>query len=160
MRKTSFLLVLAALLGMAVTTRAQNDFRVFEDVELMVPEGDSAAERSARVRFEDDLVTIETRSGQLLKKFTYDELRSIEYSYTNNPRWKSGVGFAAASALVPPLLLVALPMGFSKHRRHWITIVGKDDFAVLKISKSIRKVFIPAFEVRSGINIAGMRDSK
>lgn len=85
---------------------------------------------------------------------------TTEYSYSKNPRLKTGLGLGAASLLFPPLLFIAIPVGFSKHRRHWLTIKTENDFAVLKLSKSNRKFIIPAFKTNSGTNVETLGEDK
>ncbi len=133
--------------------------QTFNKIELLVPEGKKVAEHSVTVTFLDDRIEIAAK-GSPVKSFRYNEIREAEYSYTKNPRWKTGMGIGAASLVFPPLLLIALPIAFSKHRRHWLMIRTGDDFAVLKLSKSNRKLIIPTFETRSGVNVAGVGDQK
>ncbi len=97
---------------------------------------------------------------KIFKTFKYADIKDAEYSYTKNPRWKTGVGLGAASLLFPPLIFIAIPIAFSKHRRHWLTLRTGDDYAVLKLSKSNRKLIMPVFETKSGVNISGIGDDK
>jgi hypothetical protein len=90
----------------------------------------------------------------------YSDITAAEYSYTKNPRWKTGLGIGAAAFVFPPLLLIAIPVGFTKHRRHWVTVRTSNDFAVLKVGKGIRKLFIPAFETRSSVKVTALGDNK
>jgi hypothetical protein len=134
---------------------------VFEGLELVRPEGDHTRETDVRLFFNADSMTIVSKSGgPALKQWKYSEIRSAEYSYSKNPRWKTGLGLGAASVLFPPLILVAIPIGFTKHRRHWVTLRTADDFAVLKVSKKVRKLFMPAFETRTGVTIKALGDDK
>jgi hypothetical protein len=134
---------------------------VFEKVELLVPGGDKVSEKSVRLRFLADELRIEAISdGKILKAFKYREIRDAEYSYSKNPRWKTGLGLGAAAILFPPLLLIAIPIGFSKHRRHWLTVKTDSDYAVLKLSKNNRKLILPAFETKSGIFVNGAGENK
>lgn len=134
---------------------------VFEQIEMLQPDGKTIRETDVRVRFDNDSITIQsTRSGQILKSWNYSDIRSAEYSYTKNPRWKTGLGLGAAAFVFPPLFLIAIPVGFTKHRRHWVTVRTENDFAVLKVSKSIRKLFIPAFETHTSVRIVALGDDK
>ena len=134
---------------------------IFDKVELLVPSGEKIRERGVRLRFMQDELQIETNADQkIVKTFKYAEIEDAEYSYSENPRWKTGLGLGAASILFPPLILVALPLGFSKHRRHWLTVRTGSDFAVLKISKSNRKLILPAFETKTGVPITGRGENK
>ena len=103
---------------------------------------------------------ISRSNGAVLKEWSYDKIKSAEYSYTKNPRWKTGLGLGAAGIVFPPLWLIAIPIGFTKHRRHWVTIRTGDDYAVLKVGKSVRKVFMPAFETRTSVQIKALGDDK
>lgn len=133
----------------------------FEKVKLMIPNGEKILEENVRVRFLEEEVQIETVSGaKILKTFRYSDIKTAEYSYSKNPRWKTGLGLGAAGLFFPPLLLVAIPLGFTKHRRHWLTFQGEKDFAVLKLSKSNRKIIIPAFETKTGVKIAAIGENK
>ncbi len=141
--------------------QAMSESVYFEKVEILVPSGKKVKERGVRLRFLQDSLEIETIADKkLFKTFKYADIKDAEYSYTKNPRWKTGVGLGAASLLFPPLLFIAIPVAFSKHRRHWLTIRTGDDFAVLKLSKSNRKLILPVFETKSGVNVSGNGDDK
>jgi hypothetical protein len=158
-----FVLIFIASLIVILPTRtaAQSNVAVFEKIELLQPDGKIIRETNVRVRFTADAFEIESiKTGAVIKKWSYADITGAEYSYTKKPRWKTGLGLGAASFIFPPLLLIALPLGFSKHRRHWVTISTGDDFAVLKISKSIRKLFIPSFETRTSVRIVSVGDEK
>lgn len=161
---TSAILLAAIILNAFLPAAAQvSESRdvFFDKVEILVPSGEKVKEKGVRLRFLQDAVEIETTADKkIFKTFRYADIKDAEYSYTKNPRWKTGVGLGAASLLFPPLLLIAIPIGFSKHRRHWLTVRTGDDFAVLKLSKSNRKLILPAFETKSGINISGNGDDK
>jgi hypothetical protein len=151
--------ILLSLLADAVPVPA-NDLQVFESIQIIEPSGSSTRETSVRVLFDKTSMSVVSTKGAILKKWNYDQIRSAEYSYSKNPRWKTGLGLGAASIIFPPLLLVAIPIGFTKHRRHWVTVRTDDDFAVLKVSKRIRKVFMPAFETHTDVKIQALGDDK
>lgn len=158
-QKTIALLLL--LTFAAASAFPLGDFDTFTNIEMMEQNGNGLRETSVKVIFGEDKMQVLSRSnGAVLKEWTYDNIKSAEYSYTKNPRWKTGLGLGAASILFPPLLLIALPIGFTKHRRHWVTVRTEDDFAVLKVGKGVRKVFIPAFETRTSVNIKALGDDK
>ena len=133
----------------------------FENIELLVPDEEKIRETSVRVEFTDETMRIVSRSkGTVLKEWPYSSVKTAEYSYTKNPRWKTGLGLGVASIAFPLLLLVAIPIGFTKHRRHWVTIRTENDFAVLKVGKGVRKVFMPTFETRTSVPITALGDDK
>ncbi len=159
MKKIAFLLIVIFLTNSAAIVLAQNPQR-FDKIELLVPSGDKPDEKSVIVTFDEDLMTIKAKNSSLEKTFNYSEIRSAEYSYSKSPRWKTGLGLGATAILFPPILFVAIPLGFTKHRRHWLTIRTENDFAVLKLSKSNRKIFIPAFETKSGVRVEAVGEDK
>jgi hypothetical protein len=159
MKRIARFLVLVSLVANAVPVPA-NDLQVFETIEIIEPRGTSTRETSVRVLFDETSMSIVSMKGSVLKKWNYDQIKSAEYSYSKNPRWKTGLGLGAASILFPPLLLIAIPVGFTKHRRHWVTVRTDDDYAVLKVSKRIRKVFMPAFETHTDVKIQALGDDK
>ncbi len=159
MKRIAFFLIIIFSTNSPVIVLAQNPQR-FDKVELLVPGGDKPDEKSVIVTFNKDSMTIKAKNSMLEKTFNYTEITGAEYSYSKNPRWKTGLGLGAASVLFPPLLLVAIPLGFTKHRRHWLTIRTENDFAVLKLSKSNRKILIPAFETSSGVTVEAVGEDK
>jgi hypothetical protein len=144
-----------------VSAQTERAAETYGKIEMLSPDGKKIREIAVRVRLLEDSLEIEsTATGAVLKTMNYKEIQGAEYSYTKNPRWKTGLGLGAASILFFPLLLIAIPIGFSKHRRHWLTVRTDKDFAVLKLSKSMRKLFIPAFETRSSVKVTALGDDK
>lgn len=147
--------------SLPIAAQTEREKQTFEKIEMLSPDGKKIREIDVRVRFNRDSMEIESRDKRtLLKKWTYAEIEGAEYSYTKNPRWKTGLGLGAASLLFLPLLFVAIPIGFTKHRRHWLTVRTGDDYAVLKLSKSNRKLFIPAFETSTSVKVTALGDDK
>jgi hypothetical protein len=159
MKKIAFLVIVIFIANSAAIVRAQNPPR-FSKVELLVPNGKETDEKSVVLIFNEDSMSIEAENSSLKKTFNYAEIKGAEYSYSKNPRWKTGLGLSAAAIIFPPILLVSIPLGFSKHRRHWLTIRTDDDFAVLKLSKSNRKFIIPTFETKSGVKVEALGEDK
>lgn len=145
----------------ALPIAAQMKTQVFEKVQMLVPNGEKVKEKAVRLHFLEDELQIELISNRtILRTYKYTEIKDSEYSFTKVPRWKTGLGLGAAGFLFPPLFLVAIPLGFTKHRRHWMTIKTENDYVVLKLSKSNRKFIIPAFETKTGIEVKGRGEEK
>ena len=154
-------LLLTFVLNAALPVFAQTNREVFDKVELLVPNGDKINEKSVRLRFLENELQIEAVADEkIYKTFKYSEIKDAEYSYSKNPRWKTGLGLGAASLLFPPLLFIAIPIGFTKHRRHWLTVKTEGDYAVLKLSKKNRKLILPAFESKTGLTVKGEGENK
>jgi hypothetical protein len=165
MKKIASFLIIVFLSNFLLSAMAQSNINnsgsiFFDEIELLVQNGKEVNEKSVRVEFFTDSLIINSKNGKLTKTFRYADIKNAEYSYSKNPRWKTGLGLGAASILFPPLIFVALPLGFTKHRRHWVTIQTADDYAVLKLSKSNRKIFIPTFETKSGVTVEGVGENK
>lgn len=132
----------------------------FGKIELLVQNKDRLNEKTVVVVFNEDSMTIDAKDNSFDKTFKYSDIKAAEYSYSKTPRWKTGLGLGAAAFLFPPLFLVAIPLGFTKHRRHWLSIRTGDDYAVLKLSKSNRKLIIPAFETKTGVTVEAVGEDK
>ena len=160
--KVSVLIFTASLIVIpSARTAAQQNVEVFEKIELLQPDGKIIHETDVRIRFNVDTLEIEsTKTGAVLKKWNYTDITEAEYSYTKKPRWKTGLALGAAAVVFFPILFVAIPLGFTKHRRHWVTVRTGNDFAVLKVSKSIRKLFIPSFETHTSVKITALGNDK
>lgn len=137
------------------------DIESFQNIEFIQANGDNLRETDVRIEFDDTTMRVLQRSNRtVLKEWSYSEIQSAEYSYTKNPRWKTGIGLGAAALLFPPLFFIAIPLGFTKHRRHWVTIRTENDYAVFKVGKGVRKLFMPAFETRTSIPIQALGENK
>lgn len=134
---------------------------VFQRIEMISQTGEKIVETDVSVHFGNNSMEIkESKTSAVLKTFKYADIINAEYSYSKNPRWKTGLGLGATAIVFPPILLVAIPLGFTKHRRHWVTMRTEKDYAVLKVSKSVRKIFIPSFETHSSVKVEALGESK
>lgn len=133
---------------------------IFDEIKILVKKGDDISQKSVEVEFMQDSLTIAAKDGTLKKTFVYEDIKRAEYSYTKNPRWKTGLGLSAAALAFPLLWIATIPIGFTKHRRHWLTIQTEEDYAVLKLSKSNRKLFMPTFETKTGVTIDPVGEDK
>ncbi len=179
MKLIAYIVSIALLLNACPAIYAQETppkpSEVFEKVELLTLNGNKLERLPVRLRLEGKiLVVTSAKSGEELKTFSYDSVKSLEYSYSKHPRWKSGagaaVGVTGAAAAISPLLLVAvvpwmaIPAGLmvarSKSKRHWLTIKTGDDYAVLQLNKDIRKLLLPAIETRTGLVVEDIGEKK
>ena len=163
MKKLTVFLVFTLVFNCIVAVKAQTSTNeeVFGKIQMLSQNGENVRETQVRVHLKNDGLEIKTLKGNtILKNFKYEDIKSAEYSYTKSPRWKTGLGLGATALIFPPVLFVAIPLGFTKHRKHWLTIRTDKDYAVLKLSKSTRKIFIPALETRSSVEIEGLGENK
>lgn len=136
---------------------------VFDRVEMVFLSGDETQKVKVRLRLEGDALVVESRkTGDVLKRFAYSDIKGAEYSYSKHPRWKAGA--ATGALLFTPLSLlalpVAIPLAFSKKKRHWLTVRTGRDYAVLQLGKEARKLILPAFEVRTGVKVEAVGENK
>lgn len=162
MEKKLSILIFICLLSVNIGINAQTNQNqpTFRKVKMMLQDGDKTFQKPVVVIFSEGSMIINDKYGKLAKEFDYADIEHAEYSYSKSPRWKTGLGMGAAGLAFPPLLLIAIPLGFTKHRRHWLTVRTNEDYAVLKLSKSTRKLFIPTFETRSGITVEAVGEDK
>lgn len=169
MKSTVLILLIALVSGSTSRILAQEKSStsddVFDKVEMLSVHGDKADKVSVRLRLGEDSFIVESRkTGVKLKEFKYSDIKSAEYSYSKHPRWKAGVGTIAGSLVFAPILFftlpVAIPLAFSKAKKHWLTIKAEQDFVVLRLDKNDQKVILPAFEVHSHIKVEALGESK
>ncbi|MFN0108012.1 MAG: hypothetical protein ACKVZH_04090 [Blastocatellia bacterium] len=178
MKFIALILIAALTLNAVPNVYAQSKFakppEVFEKVELLLLNGGKVEKLSVRLRLEEKSLIVESKkSGEALKTFNYDAVKSADYSYSKHPRWKAGAGTVAAGVAVTyssvllmaafPILL-AIPAGFalakSKAKRHWLTIKTGDDYAVLRLDKDFFRLVIPAIETRTGVKVEDVGEKK
>jgi hypothetical protein len=129
--------------------------QVFDKVDMLVPKGDKADEKSAKLIFQGDTLVIQRdKHNEVLKSFPYENINSAEYSYSTSPRWKTGIGAAVV------LGVFALPIFLMKGKKHWLTIKTADDFAILHLDKDNYKIILPTFEARTGKRVETVEDHK
>src|SRR5262245_19517949 len=123
MKFTALLLFVALAPGFTPKLFAQEKVSknadVFDKVKMIFIHEDKADEVPVRLRLEENSMIVQSRkTGSVLKEFKYSDVRSAEYSYSKHPRWKAGAGTAAASLLLGPgfvlALPIAIPLAFSK----------------------------------------------
>ena len=149
-----FLITLLASQSVLIAkAQAINNFS-FDNAVIVVPTSSSSKETRVIIIFLDDEVQIKSKKdGAILKTFKYADIKAAEYSFTEKPRWKEGLGLSAIGLLFPLVWVVTIPLGFTKTKNHWFTFRSEKDFAVLKLNKRIRKLFIPHFEVKTGVTV-------
>ena len=170
MRPVVFLLALALIGASGMEVRAWQLTTEFSDLTLLVMKGQKIQAVPVRLRLMEGALLMETRKSpsDVLKQFPYGEIKSAEYSYSQHPRWKEGLGASAvgvslvgislgAAALGPLAVFVAIPIFIKttrmKGKKHWLTIKTEQDFAVLQLDKKNYRVLLPALETRAKIKI-------
>lgn len=145
------------LIGSLVTATVHaQEIQTFKDAKLLVQKSDGKADRQdAAVRLNTDSFLVLTKDQKYrLKALAYSDIKSAQYSYSKSPRWKSGIGVAVVAGVF------ALPLFFMKGKRHWLTVTGTGDYAVLQLDKSNYKMILASLESRSGVTVETVKDDK
>jgi len=101
-------------------------------------------EVNAVIVFEKESVKIfSRRTNEKFKEFPYKDIKLAEHSFSKNPIVSSPSN-AALIMLFPTLALL-----HSGKEKHWLTIVGEDDYAVLKIENDNYRLLKNEFIMRN-----------
>lgn len=126
---------------------AQTSENVYE-VEIMLSKG--AGKRDTRevnaiVVFEKDSVKIQSRrKAEVYKEFKYSDITEVQHTFARSPESKlSGKDIALTVLTGIPFFLLK-----GKKERNWITILGNENFAVLKTENDNYRQLLAEFEVR------------
>ncbi len=156
-----FLITLLASQSFLIANAQANNNFSFDNAAIVVPTSNSSKQTTVIITFLDDEVQIKSKKdGTILKTFKYSDIKAAEYSYSEKPRWKEGLGLSAAGIFFPPIWLFSIPLLFTKTKNHWFTFRSEKDFAVLKLNKRIRKLFIPTFETKTGVTVEAKGSDK
>ena len=100
---------------------------------LLVTEGKKSKEVDAEISFSETAVKISSAKNAFpAKEFNYSDLTGADYSYSKKPLLSTGG--AIGTALLIGVFVI--PLLFMKKKQHWLTIKGKEDFAVMRLEKS------------------------
>jgi hypothetical protein len=111
-------------------------------------------EVNAVVLFEPDAIKIfSRRKAEVFKAFPYKNIKYVEHSFSKNLLFSNRTS-PALLILFPTL--AALSSGKEKH---WLTIVGEDDFAVLKIENDNYRLLKNEFIIRN-LDIFNVNEDK
>ncbi len=93
----------------------------------------------------DSLKIISRRSNTVFREFKYSEIKTVEHSFSKNVFFSSDENLRSLflSVFVGPTLLR------TKKEKHWVAIVGGDNFAVLKIENDNYRLIRLEFTVKN-----------
>ncbi len=101
-------------------------------------------EVNAVLVFEKDSLKIYSRrTKELFKEFPYSEIKFVEHSFSKNPFFES------PRTAVLMTMMLGLRASLAQKEKHWLTIGGKDDFAVLKIENDNYRLIKMEFFIRA-----------
>lgn len=144
MKRVSIISAVLLLSG-TLSLFAQQNASLYEAELLSNPNkgGKDTREVNAVLVFEKDSVkVISRRSKQVFKEFGYKEIKTVEHSFSKNPFMTDDTR---------EMILLALSgasLWLQKEEKHWLTIVGESDFAVLKIENDNYRLIKNEFSIR------------
>ncbi|MDQ3800782.1 MAG: hypothetical protein M3384_15145 [Acidobacteriota bacterium] len=112
-------------------------------------------EVNAVIVFEKESVKIfSRRKNEVFKEFSYKNIRFAEHSFSKNLLFSP-----RANKLLLILFPTSLPLFYSGKEKHWLTIIGEDDFAVLKIESDNYRLIKNEFIIRN-LDIYNINEDK
>jgi hypothetical protein len=107
--------------------------------------GKDTREVNAVIIFEKESIKIfSRRKNEVFKEFSYKDIKFAEHSFSKN------LFVSKQTRAVILTLLTGLPIFYySGKEKHWLTIVGEGDFAVLKIENDNYRLLKMEFIVRN-----------
>lgn len=144
MKKFIFIILLLAQVSF-ISAQTSADFY---EVEILLGKG--AGKRDTRevnavVVFEKERVKIKSRrNSEVFKEFNYSEISEVQHTFARSPKFKlSGKDVALTLLTGFPAFLFS-----QKKERNWVTILGNENFAVLKVENDNFRQLIAEFAVR------------
>ena len=143
----SRLLPIVLVLGLIATNSLFAE-EVFTNAKLNLQVGEKKKEVDASLKYTDAALLITDRkTGVTIKTFAYPTIKTMEYSYSKSPRWKTAI-------FVSPLFL------FTSGKKHWLAVQGEGDYAVMQLDKTNFKLILAALETKTGKKVETVADSK
>lgn len=144
--KKLFIILTLLLFAVISNISAQTSINRYETEILMNPNSGKKDTRevNAVLIFEKDSLKIYSRrNNKLFKEIKYSDIELVEHSFSKGPFFT----FTKTSVLMT--LITGFPMPVSGKDKHWLTVGGKDDFAVLKIENDNYRLIKMEFFIRN-----------
>jgi hypothetical protein len=139
-----FSLLVLALAGFVFGQASPNRYEA-EMLKNPNPGRKDTREVNAVVIFEKDSIKIfSRRKPDIFKEFPYKNIKYVEHSFSKNLLFSSRSQTMMA-VLFPTLTVLSL---YNNKEKHWLTVVGEDDFVVLKIENDNYRLIKNEFIIR------------
>ena len=115
------------------------------EVELVVTQGKKSVETDAVLGFKDSTFSVipdKSTFSSSSKEFSYEGLKSADYSYSKKPMLSGGGAVATAILLG----VFVLPFLFMKKKNHWMTVQTEKEYAVIKLGDNNFRQIVAEFE--------------
>ena len=117
----------------------------FNQVRLLVAEGDRVREREGVLTLADGQVSIVTPSGSApIMSVASSSLSGIFYARSKQPRWRDASGQTVESKIDLGRL------GFLRSERNWVILLTGGEPVIFRIEDSALKTVLPALQARTG----------
>ena len=117
----------------------------FNEVRLLVAEGERVREREGMLQLGDGRVAIVTAAGVApLTSLPNSSVGGIFYSRSKQPRWRDASGQVVESKIDLG------PMGFLSGDRDWIILGTRGEPRIRRVEDSALKTVLGALEERTG----------
>lgn len=149
--------VLVVSLFVVTSAFAQTKAPTTYDVELVVPEGKKSVETDADITFTETgfkVVPDKAKYSTHTKEFLYTDVKQADHSFSKKPML-SGGGAIATALLVG--FIFAIPFLFIKKKKHWMTVQGEKEFAVIKLGDQNFRPIIAEFETH-GVKVTDLKE--
>jgi hypothetical protein len=124
----------------AVAQTSLQPTQTFHNVRYLAPFGWQAEPVEVVMTLDaDQLILRSARDGSDVKIISFTMIKSAAYSFAKDLPWKPGNGF--------PYIFFMGP------QKHWFTVQGDRDFAVMTLDNRNPRVILSAFENRTGLKV-------
>ena len=120
----------------------------FNEVRLLVANGDRVREREGMLQLGDGRVSIVTAAGgTALTSLPNSSVGGIFYSRSKQPRWRDASGQVVESKIDLG------PMRFLRGDRNWIILLTSGEPMIMRVEDSALRAVLQALEERTGQKI-------
>jgi serine/threonine-protein kinase len=120
----------------------------FNQVRMLVTEGDRVREREGMLQLGDGRVSIVTPGGGApILSLANTSLHGIFYARSKQPRWRDASGQTVESKIDLGRL------GFLRGERNWVILLTSGEPVILRIEDAALRTVLPALEERTGRTI-------
>jgi hypothetical protein len=119
----------------------------FNQVRLLVADGDRVREREGVLTLADGHVSIVTGGSAPIMSVASSSLSGIFYTRSKQPRWRDASGQTVESKIDLGRL------GFLRSERNWVILLTDGEPVIFRIEDSALRTVLPALQERTGQKI-------
>jgi hypothetical protein len=120
----------------------------FEDIRLLVKDGDKSRELNGVLALGDGHVAVlDKPGGKALVSLPYTSLTGAAYSRSKQPRWKDADGKDVEGKVDLGKL------GFFRSERNWVILLSQGEPVILRLEDGSLRTVLPAIESHTGVKV-------